>query len=314
LNRLSLSVLLGLTVQLWCGHDFFSAGYGEYGAEFLKLPRHAQNAGLATATVAWSDDLAGLQYNPSLMAYNSAHHASVTYTFLTLDRVQYGLNYATPTYAGFNYGITVVDLGVDGFEERNDEGNKLGEFDENEFAAEFVFAGQVKGLFAYGAAIRYLQQRIGEFQDGGAKGFGLDLGLHYKPFDKINVGASFLNLGSKLYWDTGKEDDVVPTFRIGVLGNIVDSIFSAEVDVIKPRNQPIESAMGIQGTLFNILALRAGMVNAVNWNENGAVIMDPEFYLGTGIRYMSFGLDYAAMKPGSDLGLGHKLTVVVRFP
>ena len=56
-----------------------------------------------------------------------------------------------------------------------------------------------------------------------------------------------------------------------------------------------------------------GMVNAVVWDEDGADYMDPEYFLGFGTRYQGIGFDYSAMKPKSELGLGHKITVIASF-
>ncbi len=312
-SLISLVLLFSYGITPAFSQDFASRSYAEFGAEYLKLPRHAGTASLANASAAWEENLLGLQYNPGLIGYNSQHHVNLSYTFLTLDRLHYSLEYVSPKYYGQNFGVSITSFGVKDIEERDDTGQLNGHFDDTEIAADFLAGGQLKGWFSYGIALRYIHQQLGEFNESGAKGFGMDIGVHYKPMEKIGIGASLQNLGSYLWWETGREDQVVPIFRLGVNGNIVDSVLKAEIDIVKPYSQPIESNIGVEGKILRVIAVRVGIVNALTYDADGAVYMDPEFFLGVGLSHKFFGFEYAAMKPGSELGMGHKFSLQVNF-
>ncbi|MFC1583930.1 hypothetical protein ACFL5V_00125 [Fibrobacterota bacterium] len=294
--------------------DFQSASYGEFGAEYLKLARHAHSAGLANAVTAWQEDLAGLQFNPALLASNKAHLVKGTYTYLTLDRKYNSTEYASPAYGNLVWAISCLSFGVDDIEGRDEDGNLTENFNDNEINADFTLSGRVPGLFSYGVRLRYLFQKIGESWGDMAQGAGLDLGFYYRPWERVGVGASLLSLGSKMYWDNGHQDWVVPVFRMGVFGNLIDSILAVEVDIMKPWTQPLEASFGMQGTILKVLAARAGIGSAATFVNDKLDFLDPELFFGVGLRYNNFGIDYSAMKPWSPLGLGHKFTLLVKFP
>jgi len=298
--------------KVWAFEDL---DYGNYGAEYLKLPRHAHNAGLGTATTAWSENLAGFQYNPSLLASNTGHYFLGSHSSMTLDRNTVGMAYHSgPLYRGFHLAFEAGGMGIKGFEGRDQNGARTENFDEQEGYLEISTAKSVKGLLDYGLRLRYLYQQFGDWKEARGDGFGLDLGLTYSLNKRLTVGASLLSLGSVLHWQTGRTDPVAPQFRSGVHYTVMPTLLDLEVNILKPWAQPLETLIGIQYTFMKIISLRGGLQNAFLWDEKGFQDNEWEHYLGIGVRASYFGVDYSFAKPGSVFGASHKVSVLLSYP
>lgn len=312
---------LGFVVMIVFSHSYISAGgisdldYGRYGAEYLKLPRHAQTAGLGNATVAWTEDMAGMQYNPAVLASNKSHYFMGSHSSMTLDRSIIGMAYHTPAlYKGFVFALEGGAMGVKDFEGIDENKVRTGKFDDQEGFVEFSTAAKIPGLLDYGVRLRYLYQQIGDWDDGSAHGFGLDLGLIYSMSNRLKVGMSAQSLGSVLHWGTGRTDPVVPQLRMGINHILVPKVLQWEVDLLKPWAQPIEGLVGVQGTLLGILSLRTGLQSPVQWTADGMNDLEPEWYAGVGVRSFHFGVDYSYARPWSVFGASHKISILVSYP
>ncbi len=301
------------------GADFYDRSYGTFGAEYLKRPQHANSSALANSVTAWEAGLAGVQFNPALLAGASQKLVQATYTALNIDQKFNGISYSQPVFGLYAFNVSLIGYGVTDIEEAIEDpvtgqgvrtGNK---FDDDEIAFDATFAGKVPGLISYGARLRYLYQKVGDYSEGKAHGAALDIGVYYEPIRNMGVGFAALNVPGRLAWESGRDDWVVPTFRLGVAGNFLDSALAAEVDIMKPWGQPIEFSLGIQAMVLKILALRAGVLSATGYVEDDIRFLDPEWFFGVGVTYSYFTLDYAALKPWSVFGLGHKFTLSVGF-
>jgi hypothetical protein len=119
--------------------------------------------------------------------------------------------------------------------------------------------------------------------------------------------VSVQNIGGTLWWNTGHSDPVLTTFRAGIEASFLKNSLRAELDMLKPLQQPEEAALGLQYTLFNIVSVRGGMsmdIDAASMHSSY-----PDYGVGVGVHYSFFGFDYGLWIPDSDLGLTHKFTV-----
>lgn len=307
-------LLLTLLLLAWNLQAFSDRGYGEYGAEYLKLTRHAYMGGLGHSGGAWTQDLAGLQFNPAILSSSKSHYLLVSNTQLSLERQQQGLAYYSKPKGNYTLGVEVGRFGIDGFEERDDNGLLMGSFDDREMFAELLFAQRIPGLFDYGVRLRYLNQRIGDWGDGRADGVGFDLGLLYEVNPDIHVGFSAISLGSKLYWWTDRADWIVPQFRVAYHQNLFKKLLQYEIDILKPWNQPYEGSLALQTEILKVLFLRAGTVSAINFLEDDISTLDLEGFFGVGVRTNYLGIDYAYAKPWSPFGASHKISLIISYP
>ena len=111
---LTFLAIFALTVSSYCGwfdDGFASSGYSAGGGEYLKLPVQAQCAGFGAAAVAWRDNLAGSQYNPSILdAADSITLIGAT-SFMTFDRRHFGFDAASPVGEYLVAGLSFSQFG-----------------------------------------------------------------------------------------------------------------------------------------------------------------------------------------------------------
>jgi hypothetical protein len=293
--------------------DFASTGYSAGAAEYLKRPVSAQSAALAGAVVAWRENLAGAQYNPAILdaTPSGTYVLNGTYTIMTLDRKHIGVDAAGTIGNYLACGISFMQYGVGNIEHRDDFGALLDSFDYSGNSLALSAAGKIVGNIALGGTVRYLFENFEKQNAGRANGIGFDLGATYEPFPMLCVGASVQNILSKLWWQTGYVDPVLPCVRLGVSGTFLKKSLQAEIDLIKTFKQPEEIALGIQYTFLEMFSLRGGISTDVDASAMHSKY--PDYSFGLGVHYSIFGFNYAFSIPDSDLGWTHKISLKIEF-
>ena len=288
--------------------DFASTGYSAGAAEYLKRPVSAQSAALAGAVVAWREDLAGVQFNPAILDATPAGSYVLhgTYSIMTLDRKHLGADAATTIGNYLAAGISFSSYGVGNIEGRDSLGTQTDTFDYSENSVALSAAGRIIGNIAVGGTFRYLYEKL---STGRANGIGFDLGTTYEPLPMLCVGMSVQNLQSKLWWNTGHNDPVLTCARLGVAGLFLDKSLITEIDVLKTVQQPVQISLGMQYTLFKIVSARGGISTDTDIMKYHSRY--PDYSFGLGVRYSAFGFDYACIIPDSDLGISHKVSLIL---
>ena len=305
--------LLALTGTCRALDDFTSTTYASGAAVYLDLPAHAYGAALAGAMTAWRTDIAGVQWNPSLLEAADQAQLTGSFAFLTDDRRFQAVDLALPIGSFVVGGISFVNSGVGSIERRDDAGFTVSGdslFGDQENTVAFSAAGRTLWNISVGARARYLYQEIDRIH---ANGFGFDAGATWTPDSALCVGVSLLNVGSRLFWTSGHADDVLTQGRIGVAYRLFNRQLVIEADGVKALLQPLEAALGIQYTLLEILSLRGGVTSSIDlsdWSRR-----DPVYSLGMGIRWSYFGADYSITIPSGDTEMiTHRASVVLRCP
>jgi hypothetical protein len=300
--------------------QFASSSYSAGSAEYLKRPAFAQSAALCGAVVAWRENLAGSQFNPAI--YDAVPDKSIfakgTYSFMTLDRKHPAFDAAVPIGDYIAAGLLFVSYGVGDIEARDSFGNQLGMFSNLENSVTASVAGMMWNISA-GASVRYLSAGMHNDKsadanlslDEQAHGVGVDLGATWEALPRLCVGLSVQNLVSKLWWSTGHSDPVLTVIRAGVCGTFLKKSLMAEIDVVKPVQQPEELSLGLQYTMLNMFSLRGGISSAADLSVYHS--KNPDYALGVGFRYLSIGIDYVLVIPDSQLGLSHKVSLVIEL-
>jgi hypothetical protein len=288
--------------------DFASSGYSAGAAEYLKRPVSAQSAALAGAVVAWREDMAGLQFNPAILDATPAGSYVLhgTYTLMTLDRKHLGADAATTIGNYLAAGLSFTNYGVGNIEGRDSLGFQTDTFDYSENNIALSAAGRIVGNIAVGGTFRYLYEKL---YTGRANGIGFDLGATYEPLPILCVGMSIQNLLSRLWWNTGHDDPVLASARLGVAGLFLDKSLITEIDVLKTVQQPVQISLGVQYSLFKIFSARGGISTDMDYVHYH--MRYPDYSFGLGIRYSIFGFDYACIIPDSDLGISHKISLAL---
>jgi hypothetical protein len=308
MKHFSLFAFLLASLSFGQNADFASMKYSAGAADYLKIPVNANSAGLCGAVVAWRGLYTGAQFNPAISdaAEKESMVINGSFAFLTFNRKHIGANIIGTAGDYLAWGASFISYGVSNIEGRDSLGTPTQNFDYSENALTASLAGRLLWNIAVGARIRYLFEKM---ESERANGFGTDIGLTWEPLEYICIGASAQNLGSRLWWTTGHSDPVLTTLRLGICGLFLRKSLITELDFIKTLNQPEGLAIGARYLLFDMISFRSGISTAIDLSERHSKY--PDYSLGLGFKYSSFGFDYALIIPDSELGLQHKVSIVL---
>ncbi|MDD3730918.1 MAG: PorV/PorQ family protein [candidate division Zixibacteria bacterium] len=197
-----------LLVLSWAGTA--SAGLskaGSAGAQFLKIGVGSKYQGMGEASVATVNDVYAMYWNPAGLVEVENYAIGFTNVNWLLD---IDLNYvAAAKYfeeVGV-FGISAAILSMDEqeittFEEEDGTGRY---YSAASYAVGFSFARQLTDKFAFGASVKYIEERIDNER---ARGYAFDFGtLLYTGFRSLRLGMSINNMGPEMKF-TGTDLDV----------------------------------------------------------------------------------------------------------
>jgi hypothetical protein len=343
-----IAVLVLTVLMLVClGANAFA---DKYAAEFLKVGAGARALGMGGAFVALANDASATYWNPaglvSLTTIEvSAMHAEqfgeiVNYDFVTLgypfsslDERKIALGAALIRLAvddiPYTANLEWEDYGVDGVAGTEDEGEGNGEWDPGErilldegkiiwksnadMALLLSYATEFNGKILVGGTFKLVRQ---ELMDNSSLGAGIDLGVIYVHSKALSFGAMLADATTtQLIWDTGHNEFVAPTLRlgskytraVGPLEGEATGCLDMEIGFEKRRLASqlwvgpftADVKVGVEYWLKQTVALRTGL-NA------------GRFTAGAGARFSRFGFDYAFLTH-KDLDNSHRVSASVTF-
>jgi len=212
-KKLFLVTYLLLSVSLFAQSNQYSKIASLPGA-FSRMGFGARGMGMGNtmSSVITGDKVS--YYNPALSVYQENNSIQTSYSFLSQDRslnfisftrkFQFGKKDSVgnfivkPRVAGLSAGI--INAGVSNFQERDSQGNVVGELKpyENQF---FVsLANKFSDRLSIGFTAKFYYSQL--YDKVGTNTFGVDIGALYIVNDKITVSAMISDLLSKYEWDT----------------------------------------------------------------------------------------------------------------
>ncbi len=178
----------------------------------------------------------------------------------------------------------------------------LGTFSSHDFFLGLTYARTLQEGLDLGITWRWVYEKI---YTNTAKGWAVDLGGIYRFTDWLSLGATLQNLGPKLKF-ISQSFPLPTTFRAGISlssPHLSPSPIFA-LDLVKPRDNGLALHLGAEYTLLNALSLRAGYQTGYD---------EKSFSTGFGIKYRNYGIDYAWVPYGSDLGNTHRFSLGISF-
>lgn len=177
----------------------------------------------------------------------------------------------------------------------------------------FSYAREITSRLAIGGTIKLLRV---DLVGTNATGVGADIGFMWQARRDLTVGLLAQDLTTtQISWDTGTRETVHPSFTLGsYYARRVDSlngVVSGAVDVsvtTDRRDQAAQLAAGVFGG-----DVHAGL--EYWYNQRLALRLGSDagnFTAGTGIRWRSFGVDYAFLSH-PDLDNTHRVSGQLSF-
>ncbi len=153
----------------------------------------------------------------------------------------------------------------------------------------FAYSGSFREKLIYGAVINYDHLSIRDA--GSASTVGVDLGLLFRPHERMTVGFSARNVNRPSI----KGDALPQTFSTGLSVRMIDPLL-LHADVYKDVRFPADMRFGAEYQFFDKLFLRLGVATEPS-----------RFSAGLGFDFGKGVIDYAIYSH-SDLGVTHAVS------
>ncbi len=285
------------------------ASAGKEGASFLDIPVGAGPAALGSAYTALATNAYAPVWNPAGLARLSGHELAGQHLSY-LDAIHYEyVSYVHPfakqrdskTHRGI--GFSVQYLGSGDITGRDETGALTDEFS-NYYASYNLSYGQtVTEKLALGLTGKMISAKL---DDVSASAYAADLAGHYQWTDKVQLGASLVNMGSKLKF-ISEGDDLPFALKLGGAWR-PNSRYLASTEVVYRRHGPASFHLGGQWRPLEAVSLRMGY-KTDTLKELSALA---GLTAGLGVHLWGQELAYA-WSPYGELGDAQYISLLVRF-
>jgi hypothetical protein len=323
-----LCVLMGLPFLMTVAQT----SVAKYAGEFISLGVGGRALGLGGAYVALANDVTAGYWNPAGLARIDYPQIVLMHDeqFGSLVNHDYGA-VAFPMGTSASLGISLIRLGVDDIPDTRNAGvdingnltydptqfsridpNRVTYFNAADYALYVTYAQRHSGNFTYGANVKLIRRDLG---DASATGIGFDLGIWYRPFERMVVGANVQDITTTfLAWSTGRNELISPTMKLGTAyffdllgGRIAPAL---DVDVrFEGRKYASTAAIGpvsfdVHGGLEymfkDLIAVRAGYSDV------------KQLTMGIGVHFPKLNIDYSLAKfdATDQLGNTHRISLM----
>lgn len=255
---------------------------GTSGAEFLKLPAGARQAGIGGTFVGIGDDVNSLFWNPGGLATLKTWGFSAMHSEWLADLRFDSFGLAIPVFGRKN--VVGAMAGILSMPSWDNTGGVEPAVSAQDLYAGVAFARNVWPKIYVGGAVKYIRRKLADFAAGA---IACDIGAIYKYSDWLTFGGSAQNYGGRIKFI--KNAASLPFVLRGgasirpFFGKPFDIIFAA--DGIYYLNEDIRQiCLGSELNLFHLLNIRAG------YRIDKTLL---SMSSGLGIKYGMFNLDYA---------------------
>jgi len=300
--------------------------------QFLKIGADPRGVGMGEASVAVSNDIGAVFWNPAGLAYSSADQAIFSHAEWLVD-IQH--EFSAVSYhldPGNVVALSVIALHTDPMKvttvyNPTGTGNY---FNFSDLAVGATFSRRMTEQFSFGVTVKYVRETIAELH---SDAFLIDIGTYYS----MGLGSSrfsvvVTNFGNNVEPGgtviSGKDDTVKtfqgfspPTmFKLGYAFEPLqteDQRITASIQLNHPNDNAENVRLGAEYEFDNTFFLRAGVKRTIGESIFGKSTSAADDYsFGAGVRIpldiVSFNLDYAFTN-FNDLGTVHRISIAVSY-
>ncbi len=282
---------------------------------FARMGFYARGIGMGNAMSAVvSGNLTGY-YNPAVAVYQKDNSVNVGYSFLSLDRSLNFLSftkrfelgrrltdegvYSPPrSVAGLSFGV--LNSGVSGIEERDNQGIKTGDISTSENMFFLSLSNTFTKKLSIGITFKFYDYKL--YKDVKSSGLGFDFGAVYKFNEALTLALSVRDLNAKYRWDTNKlyglagrttEDKFLIQKSFGVAYFLKSLNLLVATEFISFKKDYNIFRAGAEWQIYSGLFLRAGIdeVNLSDFNQPAKPSLG--FSYSRNIKGWLIGFDYA---------------------
>jgi hypothetical protein len=155
-----------------------------------------------------------------------------------------------------------------------------------------VYGREIIENLAAGATFKFFSKEFGGIADASGTGYDLDLGIVWKPMEKLSLGLSQQNtlpfdMGAKITWGTGTEEGIPSNTKLGAAYTPIDPLLLA-LDLDMAQDKPLVIHGGVEWKAMDFLAVRGGFEQSPTSNTETTT----NFTAGLGFLFKDFSFDY----------------------
>ncbi|MCA0445920.1 MAG: PorV/PorQ family protein [Bacteroidetes bacterium] len=288
---------------------------GTSGAQFLKIPVSAREAGMGGAVVGLTNDVSAVFWNPAGLA--KVEKTTVQFSHMRwMDMFDFDAAQTAVYFDGIGtFAASIIIFDMDKQEITTEaEPNGTGRFySAQDLSVGLTYARFLTDKFSFGLTGKYIQQQI---WNETASGFAFDVGTQYQlDFQNLTIAMRMSNFGQDLTFE-GEDLNVVYdkssglplnrltparlvtdpfalplSFQVGVGFDVFTTEFvkmKAGIDALHPNDNKEQVLTGTEVVFYDRLFLRGGY----KFNADDE---DVSFGIGTNLHFGStkFIFDYA---------------------
>ena len=257
-----------------------SAAPGDYGSENVFMTGAGSRPdGMAGAFTAVADDLSAIHYNPAGLVNLKKQEISLLYYPLyegaSLGSAAYGqsiLNFGSIGAAFFRFSSGSIE----GYDL---SGDLTSVFSSEQYKLTASYGRYIVEGLSAGANISVYYSNMSRFNYAG---FGVDLGVLYKPFTFLSAGLMARNIITPAFSMQSVTEALGRTYTLGLLARhqIADFEFKAAYDASVGEKENFKDRVGMEVKWAGIASVRAGYCEG-------------EFTFGAGLAIYDARFDYA---------------------
>lgn len=305
----------------------------KYAGEFLSGGVGGRYAALGGAGTGFANDVTAGYYNPSSLAQITYPQIMVLHESRFAGTINY--DYAAgamPLDSLQTVSVSALRLGVDNILDSRDalndqNGNgildpedrldpaKIRTGSSADWALFGSYARKVNDQLTLGGSVKLIYRSV---LDHSAWGVGVDVSASYRPIENLSLGATLTDATkSLLIWDTGTQEFIVPTMRLGAAYRyrfndnhsvmpVVDGAFRFEgrksATMVDLGVASLDVQAGLEYSYKDRVYLRGGYSDL------------QQLTVGAGVKLPKLNIDYAFTRQSSDLssfGATHRISLML---
>jgi hypothetical protein len=304
----TISVLLIISTTLT------AVDFEKYAGEFMSLGAGSRAMGMAGAYTAVANDVTAGYWNPAGLTDAKPAEILFMHSKQFISSIQY--NYLTASSRmkdGSTIGISFLYLTINGIPDSREaydeivgrtDYSRVRRFNTGDYTLFLTYANSYTDKLSYGVNVKLIGR---DYEVESALGLGFDIGLKYKLYNNLTVGAMLRDVTSSIMtWSTGRKELITPSIRTGISYLLhwdkFNLAFQPAVDfniLFENREYAaqfnagpvsVDALAGLEVAYKNTLALRAGYDDLNRFNT------------GIGITIPKITFDYSFTAGQSDLG------------
>lgn len=265
-------------------------GAGGVPGSFLYMGVGSRALAMGGAYTALANDATAVYWNPAGLAGQNPFQFSFMHGMLFAQTSIDFLAATAPTRKFGSFGAGLLSLSSNGFEQRTELNEVVGEFGTQDLGLLLSWSKQVWNNISMGLSYKFVNQSILEYS---GSGHGLDLGLQGLLFERVRAGIVARNILSPKMTLAQETQSFPLQLSSGLATSLLNDQLTLSVEFTKISGWgKSELRLGIEYKVLEQTALRLGL------NQNS-------FTLGAALQLNSFGLGYSNTGH-SELGASHR--------